>query len=90
MLTRFLIEFLKFTDDLINLGFKRDRLTNIWAYLTNSFCVTDGICTDFSKFDQVNSIFSGCHLAQGYFWTQSMLSVAHFVLTILRDLSRRI
>ena len=67
---------------------KRGRY--IWAYLTNSFCVTDGICTDFSKFNQVNSIFSGCHLAQGYFWTQSMLSVAHFVLTILRDLSRRI
>ena len=55
---------------------------HIWAYLTNSFSVTDGICTDFSKFNQVNSIFSGCHLAQGYFWTQFMLSTAHFVHTI--------
>ena len=59
-----------------------ERKIMIWAYLTNSFSVTDGICTDFSKFDQVNSIFSGCHLAQGYFWTQSMLSTAHFVHTI--------
>ena len=63
---------------------KKKLATPIWAYLTNSFSfsVTDGICTDFSKFNQVNSIFSGCNLAQGYFWTQFMLSTAHFVPTI--------
>ena len=62
----------------------------IWAYLTNCFSVTDGICTDFSKFNLLNSIFSGCPLAQGYFWTQSMISTDYFVNTISRDLSRRI
>ena len=39
----------------------------IWAYLTNSISVTDGICTDFSKFNPVNLNFIRRSLLQGYF-----------------------